>query len=218
VVVIRSAAQRIVLHVDEVLGNQEVVVKNLGPQLSRLPGLTGMTLLPSGAPALIYNPVALAALYGGSARAVTVAAQELARRQAERIVAPTQAEQAPLVLVVDDSLTVRRVSQRLLLREGYRVSLAKDGLEGLERLADELPAVVLTDIEMPRMDGFDLVRNMRVDPRLAGLPVIMITSRIAQKHRDYASELGVNHYLGKPFAEEELLTLVANYARRVAEA
>jgi chemosensory pili system protein ChpA (sensor histidine kinase/response regulator) len=218
IIVIRSAAQRIALHVDEVLGNQEVVVKNLGPQLSRLPGLTGITLLPSGAPALIYNPVALASLYGASARAATIAAQDVARREADHVEAPTAAEQVPLVLVVDDSLTVRRVTQRLLLREGYRVTLAKDGLEGLECLADELPAVVLTDIEMPRMDGFDLVRNMRVDPRLAGLPVIMITSRIAQKHRDYASELGVNHYLGKPFAEDELLALVANYARRMTTA
>lgn len=218
IIVIRSAAQRIALHVDEVLGNQEVVVKNLGPQLSRLPGLTGMTLLPSGAPALIYNPVALASLYGGSARAATLAAQDAARREADHVETPAPAEQVPLVLVVDDSLTVRRVTQRLLLREGYRVTLAKDGLEGLECLADELPSVVLTDIEMPRMDGFDLVRNMRVDPRLAGLPVIMITSRIAQKHRDYASELGVNHYLGKPFAEDELLALVANYARRMTMA
>jgi chemosensory pili system protein ChpA (sensor histidine kinase/response regulator) len=218
IIVIRSAAQRIALHVDEVVGNQEVVVNNLGPQLSRLPGLTGMTLLPSGAPALIYNPVALASLYGGSARAATLAAQDAARREADHVETPTPAEQVPLVLVVDDSLTVRRVTQRLLLREGYRVTLAKDGLEGLECLADELPSVVLTDIEMPRMDGFDLVRNMRVDPRLAGLPVIMITSRIAQKHRDYAAELGVNHYLGKPFAEDELLALVANYARRMTTA
>jgi chemosensory pili system protein ChpA (sensor histidine kinase/response regulator) len=94
------------------------------------------------------------------------------------------------------------------------VVVAKDGLEALERLAEELPVVVLTDIEMPRMDGFDLVRNMRVDARLAVLPVVMITSRIAQKHRDYAAELGVRHYLGKPYAEDALLALVAQYARR----
>jgi chemosensory pili system protein ChpA (sensor histidine kinase/response regulator) len=214
VVVVRSAAQRIALHVDEVLGNQEVVVKNLGPQLARLPGLAGITLLPSGAVALIYNPVALATSYGDAARAskpaqsaggVPVAAVEAAPR-------------APLVLVVDDSLTVRRVTQRLLGREGYRVVLAKDGLDALDKLGGELPAVVLSDIEMPRMDGFDLVRNMRSDPRLAVLPVIMITSRIAQKHRDYAAELGVNHYLGKPYSEEELLALVARYAREPAAA
>ena len=107
---------------------------------------------------------------------------------------------------------MRRVTQRLLVREGWRVVLAKDGLEALERLAEERPVVLLTDIEMPRMDGFDLVRNVRADPRLADLPVVMITSRIAQKHRDYAAELGVQHYLGKPYSEEELLSLVAQYA------
>jgi len=215
VVVIRSADQRVALHVDEVLGNQEVVVKNLGPQLSRLPGLVGMTLLPSGAPALIYNPVALATLYGETARERTAAAlRDEAAPQRPQAAGETAAALAPLVVVVDDSLTVRRVTERLLLRDGYRVALAKDGLEGLERLAAERPAVLLTDIEMPRMDGFDLVRNLRADPKLADLPVIMITSRIAQKHRDYAAELGVDHYLGKPYAEDELLSLLARYARR----
>ncbi|MCM5678741.1 Hpt domain-containing protein [Schlegelella sp. S2-27] len=217
IIVIRSAQQRVALHVDEVLGNQEVVVKNLGPQLSRLPGLAGMTLLASGAVALIYNPVALATVYGEAARAMTAAAlQPGAEAPLQQAVAikPVQPEApvAPLVLVVDDSLTVRRVTQRLLAREGYRVTVAKDGLEALERLSEERPTVVLSDIEMPRMDGFDLVRNIRGDARLAHLPVIMITSRIAQKHRDYAAELGVNHYLGKPYSEEELLALIGRYA------
>ncbi|RZL01822.1 MAG: hybrid sensor histidine kinase/response regulator [Rubrivivax sp.] len=216
VIVVRSAQQRIAMHVDEVLGNQEVVVKNLGPQLSRLPGLAGMTLLASGAVSLIYNPVALATVYGDAAQAYTRAAlHAVANGQ------PTVVEQAaalavealpPLVLVVDDSLTVRRVTQRLLAREGYRVVLAKDGIDALERLAEESPVVILSDIEMPRMDGFDLVRNIRADERWARLPVVMISSRIAQKHRDYATQLGANHYLGKPYGEEELLALVARYA------
>lgn len=210
VVVIRSAAQRVALHVDEVVGNQEVVVKNVGPQLSRLPGLAGVTLLPSGQVALIYNPVALATLYGPAAQRQQVAdAPQAAHDAPAAAQAPTL---APLVLVVDDSLTVRRVTQRLLVREGYRVALAKDGLDALERLAEERPAVLLSDIEMPRMDGFDLARNVRADAKLAGLPIVMITSRIAQKHRDYAASLGVDHYLGKPYAEEELLALVARYA------
>jgi chemosensory pili system protein ChpA (sensor histidine kinase/response regulator) len=216
VVIIRSAAQRIALHVDEVLGNQEVVVKNLGPQLARLPGLAGMTLLPSGEPALIYNPVALATLYGESAWALTRAAMVTPDVPVVEKAAEPAESLPPLVLVVDDSLTVRRVTQRLLQREGYRVTLAKDGLEGLEKLGVERPAVLLSDIEMPRMDGFDLVRNLRADPKLADLPVIMITSRIAQKHRDYAAELGVDHYLGKPYAEEDLLSLVARYAKAAA--
>jgi chemosensory pili system protein ChpA (sensor histidine kinase/response regulator) len=219
IIVVRSAQQRIALHVDEVLGTQEVVVKNLGPQLSRLPGLAGMTLLASGAVALIYNPVALATLYGESARAATVAAL---RSGTVQTVTPTAeeaaAQAAPLVLVVDDSLTVRRVTQRLLVREGYRVILAKDGIEALERLAEDLPQVVLSDIEMPRMDGFDLVRNIRGDARLRALPVIMITSRIAQKHRDYAAELGVDHYLGKPYSEEDLLALISRYTTAPAAA
>ena len=221
VVVVRSAQQRVALHVDEVLGNQEVVVKNLGPQLSRLPGLAGMTLLASGAVALIYNPVALATLYGDAARAATVAALNALRGGAPampQVAQEPQVAAAPLVLVVDDSLTVRRVTQRLLVREGYRVVLAKDGMDALERLAEERPSIVLSDIEMPRMDGFDLVRNIRGDARLRDLPVIMITSRIAQKHRDYAAELGVDHYLGKPYSEEDLLALIGRYTAAVTTA
>jgi chemosensory pili system protein ChpA (sensor histidine kinase/response regulator) len=220
VAILRSAGQRLALHVDEVLGNREVVVKNLGPQLVRLPGLAGMSVLPSGAVVLIYNPVALATVYGERARQL----QTSAHAQAPSVdgVPPTTAGNTdatlaaitplvPLILVVDDSITVRRVTQRLLKREGYRVALANDGLQALERLQEEKPALVLSDIEMPRMDGFDLLRNIRADSQLADLPVIMITSRIAQKHRDHASELGANHYLGKPYSEEQLLGLVRDY-------
>jgi chemosensory pili system protein ChpA (sensor histidine kinase/response regulator) len=218
VVVFRSADQRIALHVDEVLGNQEVVVKNLGPQLSRLPGLAGMSVLASGAVILIYNPVALASIYGAQARTWV----SLATDQVDGVsgkgssgasfagIAPQQA-QIPLILVVDDSITVRRVTQRLLQREGYRVAMAADGLQALERLQEEVPSVVLSDIEMPRMDGFDLARNIRADARLRGLPIIMITSRIAEKHREHAMELGVDHYLGKPYSEDELMSLVKHY-------
>ncbi|SEA75827.1 Hpt domain-containing protein [Variovorax sp. YR216] len=216
IVVVRSAAQRVALHVDEVLGNQEVVVKNLGPQLSRLPGMAAISVLASGAVALIYNPVALAAVHSDKARAFQASAN---RGRATPDVGGTAPQtpvvqvpaQVPLVLVVDDSITVRRVTQRLLQREGYRVALAADGLQALERLQQERPAVVLSDIEMPRMDGFDLARNIRADQSLADLPIIMITSRIAEKHHDHARALGVNHYLGKPYSEEELLRLVRSY-------
>ena len=129
-----------------------------------------------------------------------------------------ETQHVPLVLVVDDSITVRRVTQRLLKREGYRVALANDGLQALERLQEEKPAVVLSDIEMPRMDGFDLARNIRGDARLRDLPIIMITSRIASKHREHALELGVDHYLGKPYSEEELLALVRSYCDKTVEA
>ncbi len=217
VVIFRSAAQRVALHVDEVLGNQEVVVKNLGPQLSRLPGLAGMSVLASGAVVLIYNPVALASIYGEQARALSGDSAEPHMLEApggDSVKVATlvaAAPQIPLVMVVDDSITVRRVTQRLLQREGFRVVLAADGLQALERLQDELPTVVLSDIEMPRMDGFDLARNIRGDARLAKLPIVMITSRIAEKHREHAKELGVDHYLGKPYAEDELISLVRHY-------
>ncbi|CAN7580426.1 Hpt domain-containing protein [Acidovorax sp. LjRoot194] len=224
VVIFRSAAQRIAMHVDEVLGNQEVVVKNLGPQLSRLPGLAGMSVLASGAVVLIYNPVALSTVYGDQVRAASVglppASEAGGAGAGKAVVLPQLAgpSQVPLVLVVDDSITVRRVTQRLLQREGYRVSLAADGLQALERLQEERPTVVLSDIEMPRMDGFDLARNIRADGALRDLPIIMITSRIAEKHREHAMELGVNHYLGKPYSDEELLSLIQHYARLEAAA
>ena len=217
VVIFRSAAQRMALHVDEVLGNREVVVKNLGPQLSRLPGLAGMSVLASGAVVLIYNPVALATVYGQQARdwsADLAEPQVLEASGGSAGKAPGMAlaaPQMPLILVVDDSITVRRVTQRLLQREGYRVAMAADGLQALERLQEERPAVVLSDIEMPRMDGFDLARNIRADARLSGLPIIMITSRIAEKHREHAKQLGVDHYLGKPYSEDELMRLVRHY-------
>jgi chemosensory pili system protein ChpA (sensor histidine kinase/response regulator) len=214
VVIFRSAAQRIAVHVDEVLGNQEVVVKNLGPQLARLPGLAGMTVLASGAVVLIYNPVALTTVYGELARQLSADNAQPEVLEQAGLKLPVLAEappQIPLVLVVDDSITVRRVTQRLLAREGYRVALAADGLQALAKLAEERPAVVLSDIEMPRMDGFDLARNIRGDERLSKLPIIMITSRIAEKHREHARELGVDHYLGKPYSEEELLSLVKHY-------
>lgn len=222
VVVFRSASQRIAMHVDEVLGNQEVVVKNLGPQLSRLPGLAGMSVLASGAVVLIYNPVALSTVYGDQVRSASAELPMVNDRVDAKGAAvaplPSGVSQVPLILVVDDSITVRRVTQRLLQREGYRVALAADGLQALERLQDERPTVVLSDIEMPRMDGFDLARNIRADGALRDLPIIMITSRIAEKHREHAMELGVNHYLGKPYSDEELLSLIQHYARIAAAA
>ncbi|PIG07677.1 Hpt domain-containing protein [Comamonas sp. 26] len=224
VVIARSASQRVALHVDEVLGNQEVVIKNLGPQLSRLPGLTGMSVLPSGSVVQIYNPVALANVYGDSVRAMLAKAEldaaegGLLAKAAGAGLLGAEAGQitVPLVLVVDDSITVRRVTQRLLQREGYRVTLAADGLQAIERLQEERPTLVLSDIEMPRMDGFDLLRNIRADQKLEGMPVVMITSRIAQKHREMARELGANHYLGKPYSDEELLGLIQHYALKLS--
>jgi len=206
VLLLRAGAQTLALHVDGLRGNQEIIVKNAGPQLTRIIGMSGASVLGNGEVVLILNPVALAS------RGLTDEDGDAPGT----IEPPPPPLHLPTVMVVDDSLTVRKITGRLLEREGYRVLTAKDGVDALEQLIDTRPDVVLSDIEMPRMDGFDLLRNIRADERLQHLPVIMITSRLAEKHRRYAQEIGANHYLGKPYQEEELLALVAGYCGRVA--
>ena len=114
-------------------------------------------------------------------------------------------EISPSILVVDDSVTVRKVTSRILRRQGYRVLTAKDGVEALKTLQEELPKVILLDIEMPRMDGFEVASRVRENADLCNIPIIMITSRTGDKHRQRAMELGVDYYMGKPFQEEKLL-------------
>jgi chemosensory pili system protein ChpA (sensor histidine kinase/response regulator) len=121
-------------------------------------------------------------------------------------------------MVVDDSLTVRSITGTLLEREGYRVTSAKDGVDALEKLKDVLPAVMLLDIEMPRMDGFELANKLRADPRTRGISIIMITSRTAAKHRRQAAQLGVDGFLGKPYQEAELLAQIKSLLERRATA
>jgi len=202
VLLLRSGTQRVAVLIDEMKGNQEVVVKNIGTQLARVVGIAGATVLADGRVVLILNPVALASRSVTSTVAATVPVAVEPEAGGKRV---------PTVMVVDDSLTVRKITSRLLNREGYQVVLAKDGVDALEQLIDVMPDVILSDIEMPRMDGFDLLRNIRGDERLQHLPVIMITSRTADKHRNYAESIGANNYLGKPYDEDELLRLIAGY-------
>jgi chemosensory pili system protein ChpA (sensor histidine kinase/response regulator) len=206
--ILKSGENRVAVHVDDVLGNREVVVKNVGPQLARMAGVAGATVLGSGDIVLILDPVPLAQ------RLLETAP----RSRSSARPASDQASQAPhsqpIVMVVDDSLTVRRVTQRFLTREGYQVMLAKDGVDALEQLQTVTPDLMLVDIEMPRMDGFDLTRNVRGDSRTRHIPIIMITSRTATKHRNYAMDLGVNEYLGKPYQEGDLLKFVLAFTGR----
>jgi chemosensory pili system protein ChpA (sensor histidine kinase/response regulator) len=180
-----------------------MVVKNIGPQLARLPGVSGATVMPDGSIVLIVNPVQLAARRQ----------QMMLRTVGMEVTSNVTAAAAPIVMVVDDSITVRKITTRLLEREGYRVVTARDGVDALEQLKKERPAVMLIDIEMPRMDGFDLTRNVRGDPRTMEIPIVMISSRTAPKHRSRAQELGVNAFLGKPYQESELLQQIATLAR-----
>ena len=206
VLLLRSGSQRVGVLVDELKGNQEVVVKNIGAQLARVVGIAGATVLGDGKVVLILNPVALAS------RTTVSSVHTAVPSMLPPVI--TEVARLPTVMVVDDSLTVRKITSRLLMREGYQVILAKDGVDALEQLVEVTPDVILSDIEMPRMDGFDLVRNMRADARLRSLPVVMITSRTADKHRNYALEIGANHYLGKPYDEAELLGIVAGYCKK----
>ena len=203
---LRSGTQRAAVHVDTLERNQEVVVKNIGPQLARVSGISGATVLGNGHIVLIINPVQLA-----HRETPHVAAQPRAP------VKPAELVIAPVIMVVDDSLTVRKITGRLLSKEGYTVVTAKDGVDALQQLQEVRPAVMLVDIEMPRMDGFELTKNVRSDAATAHIPIIMITSRTAEKHRNYARELGVNVYLGKPYQEEELLTHIAHFLQQNAK-
>jgi len=209
VLLLRAGSQRLAVEVDDLIGNQEIVVKNIGEQLSRVVGISGATVLGDGEIALIINPIALASREAALAEVLGPAQQAPV---AEPVVT------APTVMVVDDSLTVRKITGRLLSREGYQVITAKDGVDALEQTLEIVPDVMLVDIEMPRMDGFDLTRNVRADARLKHVPIIMITSRIADKHRNYARDIGVNHYLGKPYDEDELLRLISGYVQTRARA
>jgi chemosensory pili system protein ChpA (sensor histidine kinase/response regulator) len=184
---------RVALQVDSLIESARIVVKPLGPQLAGIRWLSGGTILPDGRVALILD--ALALLRSG-------AVQDYLPNRTGR---SATTDSPVCVMVVDDSLTVRRVTSRLLRRQNIEVLTAKDGVEALTLLDERVPDVMLLDIEMPRMDGYELTRHIRRSERLRDLPIVMITSRTGEKHRELAMSLGVNRYLGKPYQESELL-------------
>jgi chemosensory pili system protein ChpA (sensor histidine kinase/response regulator) len=202
VLLLKSGQNVTAVHVDEMIGNQEVVVKNIGPQLARVSGIAGATVLGNGEVVLIVNPVQLAQRMDSATEVPMVVHTPQAMRAAQ---VAAEAAGPPLVMIVDDSLTVRKITSRLMVREGFDIVTAKDGLDALQLVGERIPDAILLDIEMPRMDGFEFAKNLKADPKLAHIPIIMITSRTADKHRARAKELGVEVYLGKPYQEEELL-------------
>ena len=195
VILVRAGEFSAALLVDEMLASREIVVKTVGPQLAGIRGISGATILGDGSVVLILDINAL----------VRTGAPVVELKKA----APTPADDRPLALVVDDSITVRRVTERFLQRHGVRVVTAKDGLDAISVLSDHRPDVILLDIEMPRMDGYEFASHVRNDPRVADVPIIMITSRVGDKHRARAIELGVNDYIGKPFQDSALLEAIA---------
>jgi chemosensory pili system protein ChpA (sensor histidine kinase/response regulator) len=189
----KSGDHVMALQVDSLVGSREVVVKSVGPQISTVRGISGATILGDGRVVMILD---IAALMRGGVSAMTQV-EELFQRSAKK--------EAVTVMVVDDSITVRKVTGRLLERNGMRVVTAKDGVDAVAKLDDVIPDVMLLDIEMPRMDGFELATHVRNEPEIKDIPIIMITSRTGDKHRQRAIEIGVDRYLGKPFQEAELL-------------
>ena len=210
VILLASGTSQAAVLVDAIEGTREIVVKNIGPQMARITGVVGATVRGDGRVILIMNPVPLALRWASLPR---TAVERKAPAEAAEVSA---ALQPPMVLVVDDSLTVRKITTRLLTREGFRVDSAKNGVDALEKMHDLIPDVVLLDVEMPRMDGFELARVMRSDARLKSVPIIMITSRTADKHRNHAMEIGVNVYLGKPYQEQQLLDSIAGQLEQSA--
>ena len=204
VLLLRAGQNLAAVHVDEMVGNQEVVVKNIGPQLARVPGIAGATVLGTGEIVLIINPVQLAQRAGVPVLDPNAADYAVASGYMPAI-AKAEVAGPPLVMIVDDSLTVRKITSRLLTREGFGVITARDGVEALQILEEKTPDAILLDIEMPRMDGFEFTKTIKREPKHSRIPIIMITSRTAEKHRSLAKELGVDLYLGKPFQEAELL-------------
>jgi chemosensory pili system protein ChpA (sensor histidine kinase/response regulator) len=181
VLLVRSGQSVAAIHVDEMIGNQEVVVKNIGPQLARVSGISGATVLGTGEIVLIINPVQLA-----QRADVPTFDPHAEQRIAHTPAAKPARESRRLVMIVDDSLTVRKITSRMLAREGFDVLTAKDGVDALQVLGEHSPDVILLDIEMPRMDGFEFTKTIKGDAKHAHIPIIMITSRTAEKHRNHA--------------------------------
>ena len=201
-VLFHSDNRRFAVQVDEVIGTREIVVKTLGSQFSIVPGLGGATILSDGQVVVIIDLNELA-------RVAIVDLPKVGQENQSGLTLDARSalsnESSPNILVVDDSVTVRKVTSRVLRRQGYRVATAKDGVEALKAMQEEIPAVILLDIEMPRMDGFEVATRVRASEELRNIPIIMITSRTGDKHRQRAMELGVDYYMGKPYQEEQLL-------------
>ena len=204
-VLVRGSDDRhsMALHVDRLMGSREIVVKTLGAQFSKVPGVSGATILGDGSVVVILD---LSALIRSELVVEHQNAAMLGHSQPEN--EPRKKEGPSKVMVCDDSVTVRKVTSRLLERNGMDVMLAKHGADAIAQMIDEIPDLILLDIEMPHMDGFEVASRVRHDERLKHIPIIMITSRTGSKHRERALSIGVNEYMGKPFQEGPLLAMI----------
>ncbi|MEB3767475.1 Hpt domain-containing protein [Acinetobacter sp. MD2] len=191
--------QTVALLVDQLIGSRaQIVVKPLGSQLSRIDVIGGATILGDGQVCLILDTANLARRIQTATHLTENTVVETAKVQRAR----------QCIMIVDDSVTVRKVTSRLLERYGYDVVTAKDGVDAVEQIEHVKPDLMLLDIEMPRMDGFEVTNILRHHTVYHDLPIIMITSRTGEKHRERAFGLGVTGYMGKPFQEADLLAQI----------
>nr|WP_174506574.1 Hpt domain-containing protein [Acinetobacter sp. Marseille-Q1620] len=196
-----SLGQTVALLVDQLMGSShKIVVKSIGQQFAKHIAISGATILANGQVCLILDCHVLARQIQTMPRSIKTTQDTLHDRNID---------QRPLIMIVDDSVTVRKVTTRLLERNGFDVVTAKDGVDAVEQLENIKPDLMLLDIEMPRMDGFEVTSHVRHHEIHENLPIIMITSRTGEKHRERAFSLGVSRYMGKPFQESELLNNIA---------
>jgi chemosensory pili system protein ChpA (sensor histidine kinase/response regulator) len=211
VILVRSSEHAVAVQVDSLGGSREIVVKSLGPQFAVVHGISGATILGDGRVVVILDLLA-----NIRERRALVRQQARPRLVGGVGVAPgVVAERPTLVMVVDDSVTVRKVTSRLLERNGMNVLTAKDGVDAISQLQEQKPDIMLLDIEMPRMDGYEVANLVRHDETLKDLPIIMITSRTSEKHRERAMSIGVNEYLIKPYQESHLLAAIEQWVKRI---
>ena len=204
VLFINAGGEPVAFHVDRIQNRLEIIVKNVNRQVLNIPGISGATILGDGRVVPVLELLDLSRRIAN----LTPIHDEVAAAEEARI---------PNVLVVDDSVTMRKVSTRLLERHHYNVATAKDGLDAIEVLAGFTPDIILLDIEMPRMDGFEFASHVRNNSNVRDVPIVMITSRTGDKHRERADAIGVQGYLGKPYSEEVLIQTLEHLLKRRGE-
>jgi CheY-like chemotaxis protein len=203
VIILRSSNSYLAVQVDQVLIEQEIVIKPLEGPVPKPIGIAGATVLGDGQIVAIADVLELIDLAMGRIRRdASGKIWQMGSATAEPVVQKSE----PTVLIVDDSITVRSLLSLTFEKSGYRVEEARDGKEAWEKLKSGLPCdIVFCDIEMPRMDGLELLSRMQKDPALTNLPIAMLTSRGADRHRQMAFNLGARGYFTKPYLEEQLL-------------
>lgn len=196
-----ETGQQYAVAVEHVLANQDLIVKQLGTYIPNIIGIEGATILGDGSVAPVLDLPGLIR---------TATHNELSPLIEQRLAEADEIEDNLVALVVDDSLSARRSLAEFVKDLGYEVRMARDGIEALEVIENNKPDILLVDLEMPRMNGLELTSHLRNKEETKDIPVIMITSRSTEKHREMADSAGVNIYMTKPFAEDELLESIQN--------